>query len=193
MIGGAVILVNVILFFGLLYLAKKRYDGAKSKRDENLARLEEVIRSAELTNGGFFRSLELVQNNLQSLLARAEEAERRLRSLMLQPGSDKKDQYTAAALLLGEGQEPERVASVLKLPLPQVKTVQDLRKMAREERSPTARKRRNEEPETHPQKKNAASREKDAARTTSLGSAGKKVPTANGLGHHPSRHVGVSA
>ena len=193
MISGAVILVNVILFFGLLYLAKKRHDGAKSKRDENLARLEEVIRSAELTNGGFFRSLELVQNNLQSLLARAEEAERRLRSLMLQPGSDKKDQYTAAALLLGEGQEPERVASVLKLPLPQVKSVQDLRKMTREEENPTPRKRRGDEPETHPQQKIAASREKNAARATSVGSTGKKVPTAEGLGQRSSRHVGISA
>src|SRR5512145_3047711 len=110
MITGAVILLNMMLAGGLFYFWKQRQDGLTRKRDQDLARLEEFIRSAELTNGGFFRSLELVQKNLETLIARAEEAERRLQALMLQPGNEKKDQFTAAALLLGEGQQADRVA-----------------------------------------------------------------------------------
>ena len=49
-----------------------------------------------------------MQKNLESLIARAEGMEHRLQSLMLHPGVDKREQYTAAALLLAEGQEAER-------------------------------------------------------------------------------------
>ena len=45
---------------------------------------------------------------------------------MLQPGV-KKDQYTATTLL-GEGQEPQRVASMLNLPLAQVHIVRDFKR-----------------------------------------------------------------
>jgi hypothetical protein len=180
MITAAVILVNVFLISALFYLWKRRHDTVSRKRDQDLARLEEVIRSAELTNGGFFRSLELVQRNLETLIARAEEAERRLQTIMLQPGNEKKDQFTAAALLLGEGQQPDRVASMLKLPLPQVQTVQALRNITADKK-PTKKKREQEGPVAEPQaqKKNAAPREKVAASPSSAPAGFKK--TANGV------------
>jgi len=184
MISGALLTVNGILLLAIFYLWKKRADGATTKRDKNLARLEEVIRSAELTNGGFFRSLELVQKNLESLVARAENAERRLRALMLQPNGDKKDQYAAAALLLGEGQQPERVASMLNLPLPQVQTVRELRNPGGGEKKNIVRKKSDSEPVAEPsylQKKIAASREKVAAQAA--------VKKAEGAARTGARHT----
>jgi hypothetical protein len=128
-----------------LVLRRRRKQPTATKRDESLAQLEEVLRSAQLTNDGFFRSLELVQKNLESLLARAESAEQRMRNLMLQPGGEKREQYTAAAVLLSEGQEPRRVASMLNLPLPQVELVQELHRMANKEKKLPPNKRRKEE------------------------------------------------
>lgn len=143
------ITIVVILALGLAvalwFFLKQRQKTASSKRDENLAQLEEVLRTAQMTNNGFFQSLELVQKNLESLLARAESAEQRMRNLMLQPGGEKRDQYTAAALLLNEGQEPHRVASMLNLPLPQVEIVQQLHRMASKEKKPMQRKKRGDE------------------------------------------------
>ena len=143
-------LIVITCFAGLLVAAGfgvkwRQRQATPSRRDQNLAHLEEVLRTAQLTNSSFFQSLELVQKNLESLLARAESAEQRLRSLMLQPGVEKADQYTAAALLLGEGQEPQRVAAMLNLPLPQVQIVRELQKMAGKEKKNTAR-RKIEEP-----------------------------------------------
>jgi len=153
------------------FLASKRMGKKENQDQQSLRQLEEVVKTAQLTNDGFFRSLELVQKNLESLLTRAEAAEQRLRGLMLQPGVEKKEQYTAAALLLNEGQEPQRVASMLTLPLPQVQIVQELRKMAVKEKKSTIRRKRDEAPPTpvtHTPTKNAASREKNAARPTLL-------------------------
>ncbi|HXG51815.1 MAG TPA: hypothetical protein VNN77_10460 [candidate division Zixibacteria bacterium] len=132
MFGSAIAIAVVLLLvsFPLWLAARGRLGHMREKRDEGLARLAEVVRSAEATNEAFFRSLELVQKNLESLLARAESAEQRLRNLMLQPGTEKKERYTAAALLLAEGQPPERVASMLNLPLPQVEVVRDLQRIA---------------------------------------------------------------
>ena len=190
MIESAILIATVTFLSAILFFERKRA-AQKDKKDQSLSRLEDVIKTTELTNNGFFRSLELVQKNLESLLARAESAEQRLRSLMLQPGVEKKEQYTAAALLLGEGQDPQRVASVLNLPLPQVQIVQELQKMSNKERKATMRKKREEEPVAtqaiHPTK-NAAPREKNAAapillvdviRSTGNGSA------SNGHGQAP--------
>ncbi len=160
----------VILIFALAIWAavKMRQKSQRDPRVESLARLEEVLRSAQLTNNGFFQSLELVQKNLEALLQRAEAAEQRLRSLMLQPGVEKKDQYTAAALLLGDGQEPERVASMLRLPLPQVEIVRELKQMSERERKAPARKKRSPQPANEPQSKIAERREKFAAQPISV-------------------------
>jgi len=166
MIISVILAVSSSLLLAVCWMLRRRATppGA-TKRDESLARLEEVLRSAQLTNDSFFRSLELVQKNLESLLARAENAEQRMRNLMLQPGGEKREQYTAAAVLLGEGQEPRRVASMLNLPLPQVELVQELHRMASKEKKSMPSKRRNDESsrrENPEPTKVAARREKSA-------------------------------
>jgi hypothetical protein len=165
MMNSLVMALSLVLLLVVLLVIRKRQKPSRGKREESLLRLEEVLRSAQLTNNGFFQSLELVQKNLEALLARAESAEQRLRSLMLQPGIEKKDQYTAAALLLGEGQEPQRVASMLSLPLPQIQIVSELQKLAARERKPAPRRKRDDaaaESETASQSKIAARREKNS-------------------------------
>jgi hypothetical protein len=112
---------------------------------------------------------------------------------MLQPNGDKKDQYAAAALLLGEGQQAERVASMLNLPLPQVQTVRELRNLAGDEKRPAAHKKRESETATEGspvQKKNAASREKIAARTTVPEAVAKKAEGAARAGTHHAARLG---
>lgn len=147
MISTIVLTLSLFLCVAIaVYLVvKSRQETTSGRRNESLAQLEEVLRTAQLTNNGFFQSLELVQKNLESLLARAESAEQRMRNLMLQPGGEKRDQYAAAALLLNEGQEPHRVASMLNLPLPQVEIVQQVHRMASKEKKPMPRKRRADE------------------------------------------------
>jgi len=107
-------------------------------RDDRLARLEEVLRSAELTNNSFFRSLEMVQKNLEAVIIRAENAEQRLHTLLTQTDLGKTDQYSSAALLLGEGKEPEQVARMLNLPMHQVQMIQQLRQAVRRQAKPAA-------------------------------------------------------
>lgn len=164
-----IIALSALLGFGLLALAAvkwRRRQPAAEKKSESFAQLEDVLRAAELSNSSFFQSLELVQKNLESLLARAESAEQRLRALMLQPGGEKKEQYAAAALLLGDGQEPQRVAAMLNLPLPQVQIVRELQKMTIKEKSGPARRSVEEaisKREPEPQARIAAQREKAAA------------------------------
>jgi len=97
-------------------------------RDERLAGLEETVRTAELTNHTFLRSLELVQKNLETVILRAESAEQRLMTLLTQTGCGKADQYSSAALLLSEGKAPDQVAGMLGLPLHQVELIQELRR-----------------------------------------------------------------
>ena len=145
MINTIILSLGLCLCIVALFFVWQRQQPVRSKRDENLAQLEEVLRTAQLTNNCFFQSLEMVQKNLESLLARAESAEQRMRNLMLQPGGEKRDRYTAAALLLDEGQEPHRVAAMLNLPLPQVEIVQQLHRMASKEKKPAPRNKRREE------------------------------------------------
>ena len=164
------IFVSAVLSLGLLALCALKWRGRKAgidTKNASVAQLEDVLRAAELSNASFFQSLQLVQKNLESLLSRAESAEQRLRAMMLQPGGEKKEQYAAAALLLGDGQEPQRVASMLNLPLAQVQLVRELQRMTiKEPQSPAARQ-GGAEPspkrEPAPQTKIAAPREKTAA------------------------------
>lgn len=163
-----IVTITALLSLCLLALAIIKWRGAKPvarHKRESVAELEEVLRAAELGNASFFQSLELVQKNLEALLARAESAEQRLRSLMLQPGGDKQEQYAAAALLLGDGQEPQRVATMLNLPLPQVQIVRELQKMTIKEKKNPARKSSHDESsaKSEPPAKAAAQREKNAA------------------------------
>ncbi|MBI2182907.1 MAG: hypothetical protein HYU31_19075 [Deltaproteobacteria bacterium] len=145
MIETMLLAASLIFLLAVWWVVRKRRVASLNQKDESLRRLEEVIKSSQLTNDGFFRSLDLIQKNLESLLARAESAEQRMRHLMLQPGSEKREQYTAAALLLREGQEPHRVASMLNLPLPQVEIVRELQRMAGKDKKLTVRKKLCEE------------------------------------------------
>lgn len=197
MIISIVVTLGACLVLVVLFALKMRQKEARGKKQDSLVRLEEVLRSAQLTNNGFFQSLELVQKNLEALLARAENAEQRLRSLMLQPGVEKKDQYTAAALLLGEGQQPERVASMLRLPLPQVEIVRELQQMAGKDRKNLARKKRDElvsQPPVDNQSKTAAPREKFSAQPINLIDVIRKATAeaANG-GNHSAQFRGINA
>jgi hypothetical protein len=136
MIDGLFLGLSALLLFPALLIVKKRSASRKRERHESLSRLEEVIRSSELTNNTFFRSLELVQNNLENLLARAENTEQRLRTLILQPGGERRDHYQAAAMLLAEGLDPTRIAAMLNLPLGQIHLVQELRKIPAKDKQP---------------------------------------------------------
>jgi hypothetical protein len=126
---------------GPLFSALARRRATKPReRDDRLARLEEVLHTAELTNNTFFRSLEMVQRNLETVIMRAENAEQRLHSLLTQTDLGKADQYSSAALLLSEGKEPEQVARMLSLPVRQVELVQQLRRAVKQsDKAPVAK------------------------------------------------------
>jgi hypothetical protein len=127
---------------GLLFSAFARRPAAKSSaaRDDRLERLGEVLHTAELTNSSFFRSLEMVQRNLEALIARAENAEQRLHHLLTQTDLGKTDPYASAVLLLSEGKGPEQVARMLSLPLRQVELVQQLRRAVKQTDKPALEK-----------------------------------------------------
>jgi len=182
---------------GALLIAKKRRKASPSaEREEKLARLEEVLRSAQITNNSFFQSLELVQKNLEALIARAESAEQRLRALLLQSGAEKKDPYALAAQLLGEGQAPERVAAMLNLPLAQVQLVSELQKVTKDKKGPARRRREEEavERESASPSKIAGAREKVAAQPIRLVDVIRKAAAENARSSGealPFRGIGV--
>jgi hypothetical protein len=152
------------------------------------APLGELVKSAEVANQAFFRSLELVQKNLESLISRAENMEERLRMLVLHPGVEKREQYTAAALLLAEGQDPDRVASMLNLPLQQVQLIRDLQQVTAKDKRAGARNARADEGiflESARQSKSSARAEKSAGRpillVDAIRTAGGDASTTRGL------------
>jgi hypothetical protein len=164
---GVLASMGFLLCAGLLYL-RRRWAGRRQKAPaEDFSRLAEVVKDAEVANQGFFRALELVQKNLAALIARAESTEQRLGALMLHPGIDRREQYTAAALLLAEGQDVEWVASMLNLPRAQVHLIRDLQQVTAGEKRIGAPPRLSEEPAaaaTERASNDAAPREKTAAR-----------------------------
>jgi hypothetical protein len=129
-----VFLISAPLVVAALWLVSRRWQQDHSPRNGAVSHLAEMVRSAEVANNGFFRSLELVQKNLEALIARAENAEQRLRSLTLHPGIEKREQYTAAALLLAEGHDVERVSSMLGLPEAQLHLIRELQQVTGKER-----------------------------------------------------------
>ena len=133
----------------------------------SVTQLAEIMRSAEFANNGFFRSLELVQKNLEMLIARAENAEQKLRSLTLQSGGEQRDQYTAAALLLAAGHDIDRVSSMLGLPGAQVQLIRDLQDVSNREKRGLGRNKKADdgtERESTRQSKIAVSKEKTSQR-----------------------------
>jgi hypothetical protein len=171
--------IVAFLIAAALVVLRRRTVKAKGKTSDEFGRLSDVVKSAEVANDGFFRALELVQKNLEALIVRAESTEQRLRGLMLHPGIDRREQYTAAALLLAEGQDAERVAAMLNLPLAQVHLIRDLQQVTSKEK----RSRPKGTEEFVPAQellasKPAASREKNSSRPILLVDA---IKTAAGL------------
>jgi hypothetical protein len=163
---GLIILTVAPLVAAGLWMVGRRRKQNDVQQTASAAHLAEMVRSAEVANSGFFRSLELVQKNLEALIARAENAEQRLRSLILHPGIEKREQYTAAALLLAEGHDVERVSSMLGLPEAQIHLIRELQQVSAKEKRP-GRAKKSEESVTKEavrQSKIAAPREKAAAR-----------------------------
>jgi hypothetical protein len=135
--------VFVAVFSGLydlallpMFTAVKGRRAGNGSRDQRLTKLEEVLRAAELTNNSFFRSLEMVQKNLEAVILRAENTEQRLHNLLTQTDLGKPDQYSSAALLLAEGKGAEQVAKMLGLPLQQVQLVHKLRQAVKGDDKP---------------------------------------------------------
>ncbi len=162
---GLVLLIIAPLLVGALWLASRRRGQDSGPRGASTSQLAEMVRSAEVANNGFFRSLELVQKNLEALIARAENAEQRLRSLMLHPSIEKREQYTAAALLLAEGHDVERVSSMLGLPEAQVHLIRELQQVTGKDKRAVRVKKTEESAvkEAVKQSKIAAPREKNSA------------------------------
>jgi hypothetical protein len=179
--GYLILLIASVLLLVALGLALiKRKPGSQLGAIPRVGPLADMIKSAEIANEAFFRSLELVQRNLESVISRAENMEERLRMLVLHPGIEKREQYTAAALLLSEGQDPERVASMLNLPLPQVQLIRDLQQVSVKDKRASARDGRVEDivpQESSRQSKNSGRAEKSASRPILLVDA---IRTASG-------------
>ena len=192
---GLIFLMIAPLLVVVWWLASRRGRQDSSQRTANANHLAEMVRSAEVANNGFFRSLELVQKNLEALIARAENAEQRLRSLMLHPGIEKREQYTAAALLLAEGHDVDRVSSMLGLPEAQVHLIRELQQVTGKEKR-AARAKKSEESvmkESVRQSKIAAPRENNAARPILLVDVLKNAVTGEGLNEEaPARFKGVT-
>ncbi len=113
---------TAIVLFSVLFLARKNRGVAKRKWKDCFSRFDDVVRGVEMTNGAYFRSLEMMLKNLESVRARTEQAEQRLWGIVARPSIERADRYEAAALLLARGRKPAKVASMLNLPLNQVKS-----------------------------------------------------------------------
>lgn len=110
--------------------------------EQRMAHLEDAVNQAGILNANFFHSLELSQKRLEALLARTEWAEQNLRCLLAQvhgatagvTASGQVDQYATATLLLSEGDGIQQVARALKLPLAQVRLLQELQQGVKKEK-----------------------------------------------------------
>jgi hypothetical protein len=142
-----VMTVGLLLSFlggvGLALLLSGRRGQTPEKKpgewEARMASLEETVKRAGILNSKFFHSLEVTQKRLESLLAQADWAEQSLRRLLTQAAASgeriggRTDSYTTAALLLAEGEGAQQVARVLKLPLAQVRLLQELQQHAQKE------------------------------------------------------------
>jgi hypothetical protein len=111
-----------------LVLARRREKKNKPSPEIQVIELNQVVQEAEFMNSSFFRSLDLVQKNLESLLARAFSTEQRLSALLPQAQAGRSDLYAKAALLLANGKEKEEVSQTLGLPLGQVRLIEELQR-----------------------------------------------------------------
>lgn len=118
-----------------LFLLTKYQVSKKWKWRDRFDGFDEAVRGVEQTNMAYFRSLELMLRNMESVRALTEQAEQRLWGIVARPGIERHDRYEAAELLLAQGEKPAKVASMLNLPLSQVKSLGDPQKFSNRERT----------------------------------------------------------
>jgi hypothetical protein len=113
-----------------------------SEWDGRMAYLEEAVNRAGVLNSSFFHSLEVSQKRLEALLTQADLAEQNLRRLVQQAvmvdgksNGRAADSFATASSLLDEGEDVQQVARVLKLPVAQVRLLQELRQSMSEEKT----------------------------------------------------------
>lgn len=143
---GASIVLAFLSGGGVMFLWNlRKYKAPPEKSDgweARMAYLEEAVNRAGMLNSSFFHSLDITQKRLEAVLTHADLAEQNLRRLLHQsalsgeqPTGRSTDSYATAALLLAEGEGVQQVARVLKLPVAQVRVLQELRQATQGEKS----------------------------------------------------------
>jgi hypothetical protein len=105
--NGAVLLALLGIVIGI-----RR--GANRKWKDQFAQFDDAVRSAEMSNAAYFRSLEQMLKNLEFVRALTEQTEQRLSGIVARPGTERDGRFETAAL-----------ASMLNLPLSHVKRVRE--------------------------------------------------------------------
>ncbi len=149
---GASLLLSFLAGASVVFLWNARKRGARPEKKESITKsdgwetrmayLEEAVNRAGMLNSSFFHSLEVTQKRLEALLTQADVAEQNLRRLLHQTALTEgkaagrtSDSYSTAASLLAEGEDVQQVARVLKIPVAQVRVLQELRQSLQEEKS----------------------------------------------------------
>jgi hypothetical protein len=166
--------VGVLLSFlagvGVMVVRNRRQTGVRTEKSDGwetrMAYLEEAVNRAGVLNSSFFHSLEVTQKRLETLLSQADLAEQNLRRLIHhttfvgEPPAgrgevavpvgdrDRSNVFVTAALLLAEGEDVQQVARRLKLPMTQVRLLQEIQQLTQ----PDA-----QEKSANPREKTAAS------------------------------------
>lgn len=116
--------------------------GKSDSWEGRMAYLEEAVNRAGLLNNSFFHSLEVSQKRLAALLTQADVSEQNLRRLLHQAAFTGErattgrslDALATAAVLLAEGEAVPQVARLLKLPVAQVRLLQEIRQSTQGEK-----------------------------------------------------------
>ena len=117
---------NAVLWLaGLGVAIAIRRAGAQRKWQDQFAQFGDAVRSVELTNSAYFRSLEQMLKNLEFVRCSMEQAEQRLSGIVSRSGRDRDGRHETAALLLSAGEKPAKIAAMLNLPLNQVKRARE--------------------------------------------------------------------
>jgi hypothetical protein len=131
---------------GVVVLWNLRKRGTSTEKSDGwegrMAYLEEAVNRAGMLNNSFFHSLEVSQKRLAALLTQADVTEQNLRRLLHQAAFTGErstgrgaDALATAALLLSEGEAVLQVARLLKLPVAQVRLLQEIRQYTQGEKS----------------------------------------------------------
>jgi hypothetical protein len=132
------VFLSFLAGIGVVVLWNLRKRGTSTEKSDGwggrMAYLEEAVNRAGMLNNSFFHSLEVSQKRLEALLTQADVAEQNLRRLLHQAAFTGErstgrgaDALATAALLLSEGEEVQQVARLLKLPVAQVRLLQEIR------------------------------------------------------------------